>query len=146
MATWAHQARVSGLPDEVLELLTTPDAIARWSPVEFELECFKGERLLAGDHVRVHGQLAGSRVEFAVDVTEAEDGRLVLTAVGPIRLDVEYIAVAVESGSEVRASVSVSGSGLIGRVLAHATDGLLAAGALRTAVGRIAREFEPALA
>jgi hypothetical protein len=34
----------------------------------------------------------------------------------------------------------------MGRVLAQATDAVLAAGALNTAVGRIGREFEPALA
>jgi len=54
--------------------------------------------------------------------------------------------VAREYGSEVRASVAVSGRGLLGRVLAQATDVLLAAGALSSAVGAIARELEPALA
>jgi hypothetical protein len=34
----------------------------------------------------------------------------------------------------------------MGRVLARATDALLAAGALNTAVGRIARELQPAVA
>ena len=40
---------------------------------------------------------------------------------------------------------SASGSGLFGRVLAGATDALLAAGALRVAVDRIAHELEPAV-
>jgi hypothetical protein len=39
----------------------------------------------------------------------------------------------------------VAGSGLFGRVLAGATDALLAAGALRVAVDRIADELEPAV-
>ncbi len=146
MATWTEETQVAGLPEQVLALLTDTSSIARWSPVEFELECFRGSRLRAGDTVRVHGHLAGRRVEFNVEVTAAHDGRLVLTAVGPIRLDVEYVAVAVARGSTVRASVSVSGDGLLGRVLARATDALLAAGALRTAVSRIANELEPALA
>jgi hypothetical protein len=146
MATWTARTRVAGLPDEVMALLTEPDAIARWAPIAFEVQDFDGERLLAGDQVRVRGGLAGRSLEFEVEVAEAEDGRLVLTAIGPIRLDVEYFAVAVENGSEVRASVAVSGRGLMGRVLAQATDALLAAGALSTAVGRIARELEPALA
>jgi hypothetical protein len=146
MATWTARTRVAGLPDEVMALLTEPDAIARWAPIAFEVRDFDGERLLAGDRVRVHGGLAGRSLEFEVEVAEVEDGRLVLTAVGPIRLDVEYLAVAVENGSEIRASVAVSGRGLMGRVLAQATDALLAAGALSTAVGRIARELEPALA
>jgi hypothetical protein len=40
----------------------------------------------------------------------------------------------------------VRGSGLIGRVLAQATDELLAAGALDLAVSRIGRQVGPALA
>lgn len=78
-------------------------------------------------------------------MSDADDGHLVLTAVGPIRLDVEYLAVAAADGSEVHASITVSGRGLMGRLLAQATDALLAAGALRTAVDRIACELEPAL-
>jgi hypothetical protein len=146
MATWKAHTRVDVDPDQVLALLTEPDAIARWAPIEFELMDFEGERLLAGDHVRVHGALAGRSLEFEVVVTEADDDHLLLTATGPIRLDVEYRAVALDYGSEVRASIAVSGRGLIGRLLAQATDALLAAGALTSAVGRIARELEPALA
>ena len=92
------------------------------------------------------GSLAGRSLEFVVDVAEADDGRLALSASGPIRLDVEYHALARDDGSDVRASVDVSGRGLIGGLLARATDALLAAGALTMAVDRIAREFEPALA
>src|SRR6202042_2025468 len=132
--------------DRVLALLTEPDAIARWAPIDFELMDFEGDRLHAGDHVRVQGSLAGRSLQFEVVVSEADDGHLVLTANGPIRLEVEYHAVAQDYGSEVRASVAVSGRGLIGRFLAQATDALLAAGALSHAVGRIARELEPALA
>jgi hypothetical protein len=136
---------VAGLPEEVLALLTEPSSIARWAPVAFDVVDFDGRRLAAGDRVRVQGRLAGRSVEFEVDVSEAVDGHLMLTAVGPIRLDVEYLALAAAHGSEVRASVTVTGKGLIGRVLAHATDALLAAGALNTAVDRIAGELEPAL-
>lgn len=85
-------------------------------------------------------------LEFEVDVAQADDGHLVMTAIGPIRLDVEYLAIARGNGSEVRASITVSGRGLMGRVLAQATDAVLASGALRAAVGRIACELEPALA
>jgi hypothetical protein len=146
MGTWRAQTRVAVVPDRVLALLTEPEAIARWAPIDFELVDFDGERLLAGDHVRVQGCLAGRSLEFEVDVTEADDAHLVLSATGPIRLDVEYVAVAADDGSDVHASIAVSGRGLIGRLLAQATDALLAAGALSTAVGRIARELEPAIA
>jgi hypothetical protein len=137
---------VAGLPDEVLALLTEPDAIARWAPIAFDVVDFDRKRLRAGDRVCVRGGITGSSLEFEVEVAEADDGRLVLTAIGPIRLDVEYLAVAVEDGSEVRASISVSGRGLFGRLIAQAADALLAAGALTTAIDRIARELEPALA
>ena len=101
---------------------------------------------MAGEHVRVQGHLAGRSLEFEVDVAEADDGNLVLTASGPIQLDVEYHARASGGGSELCASVNVTGRGFFGRVLAQATDALLAGGALRTAVDRLARELEPALA
>ena len=145
MATWTAQTRVAGLPDEVLALLTEPSSIARWAPVEFDVVDFRGRRLTTGDRVRVRGRLAGRSVDFEVEVSEADDGHLVLTAVGPIRLDVEYVALAAAGGTEVRASITVTGRGLIGRVLAQATDALLAAGALHAAVQRIACELEPAL-
>lgn len=146
MATWSTNIRCSGTPEQVLRLLTEPQAIGRWSPVGFELRSFSGERLRAGDHVRVCGSLAGRSVEFLVDVASASDGRLALTASGPIRIDVEYVVRAVEDGSDVQASVGVAGGGLFGRVLARATDTLLAAGALRASLARIAGELEPAVA
>jgi hypothetical protein len=146
MARWMAQTAVAGFPDEVLMLLTEPEAIARWAPIAFELVDFDGERLAAGDRVWVQGRLAGRSIEFEVEVSEADNGHLVLTAIGPIRLDVEYLATASDNGSEVRASVTVSGRGLMGRALARATDALLASGALRTAIDRIASELEPACA
>jgi hypothetical protein len=127
-------------------VLTEPEAIARWAPIPFDVVDWEGHRLTEGEHVRVRGRLAGQSLEFDVVVAEAGDGRLVLTASGPIRLDVEYHALALEIGSEVRASVNVSGRGLLGRVLAQAADALLASGVLRTAMDRLAREVEPALA
>jgi hypothetical protein len=146
MGMWTAKTRVAGHPDDVLTLLTDPDAIANWAPLAFEVVDLEGDRLAAGDKVRVRGTLGGAGLEFLVDVAVADDGHLVLSATGPIRLDVEYLAVALENGSEIRASVAVSGRGLRGRILAQATDTLLAAGALSNAVGRIARQLEPALA
>jgi hypothetical protein len=133
-----------GRPEEVLGVLTKPDAIARWAPIAFEVIDFKRDRLHAGDTARVRGGLAGRNLEFTVEIAEAANGRLALTASGPIDIDVEYVAEEIPDGSNVRARVDVAGRGLIGRVLAQATDALLAAGALRSAVSRIARELEPA--
>jgi hypothetical protein len=146
MGTWTAQTEVVGLPEDVMAMLTRPDAIARWAPIPFEVIDFHRDRLRSGDAVRVCGTLAGRSVEFDVEVAEAADGRLALVANGPIQIDVEYVARPVERGSEVRARVDVSGRGLMGRVLAGATEALLAAGALNSAVGRIARELRPAVA
>lgn len=141
VATWTARTRLPGPPEAVLALLTDPDAIALWAPVGFELVDYEGRRLIAGDRVRVRGALAGPSVSFDVDVAEADDGRLALTATGPIRLDVDYRVDALGECSELKASVTVSGNGLRGRLLARATETLLAAGALSTAVGRIAEQL-----
>ena len=145
MSTWTTQTICNGTPEDVLELLTEPGAIARWSPVPFRVVGTEQERLCAGDRVRVRGELAGRGVEFLVNVAKAGDGHLALTATGPIRLDVDYRAVGGVRGTSLRARIGVAGSGLFGRVLAGATDALLASGALRVAVDRIAEELEPAV-
>jgi hypothetical protein len=129
-------------PDDVLALLTAPDAIATWAPVAFEIDEIDGRRLRTGSRARVSGGLAGRRVAFDVDVHRVDSGCLALTAEGPVGLDVEYLVTPTDGGSEVRASVSVRrGEGLLGRVLAQATGALLSGGALDVALGRIAREL-----
>jgi hypothetical protein len=146
MGTWTTQARMHGPPDDVLEVLTRREAIVRWAPIPFEVRDFDRDRLVAGDMLRVSGLLSGHRVEFEVDVVVARDGRLSLQATGPIDLEVDYVARPFGRGSVLRASVEVTGRGLVGRLLASAIEALLAAGALNTAIGRIADELEPALA
>ncbi len=146
MARWTAHTHVAGAPDEVLELLTEPEAIARWSPIDFDVVDQVGERLASGDRVRVQGRLAGRALTFDVDVARAEEGELWLTADGPIRLDVAYRIRGSEFGSDLQAMIDVSGRGIMGRVLAQATDALLASGALRFAVDRLAGEFAPASA
>lgn len=123
-------------------LLTDPGAIRRWAPIPFEVVDFDGDRLITGDTARVRGGLAGRTLEFTVDVSQASGDRLALTARGPIEIDVEYTAAPISAGSAVRARVAVSGRGLLGRLLAQATDALLAGGALHAAVSRLARETE----
>ena len=139
MRTWTARKRVDADPAVVLELLTDPDACRRWSPVPFELDGDDVARLAAGARMRVSGQLVGRRVGFDVEVHEAGDGRLALSAHGPVAFDVAYEARPVHGGSEVCASVSVrSGGGLLGRMAESATAALLQAGALGLAVDRIA--------
>jgi hypothetical protein len=146
MRTWTTEMWLAGMPDEILELLTEPDAIARWAPLPFELVALDGERLRAGSRARVRGGLAGRQVEFDVEISEADDGRLSLVATGPVSIDAEYVLRAADGGSEVRASVSVRGRGLLGGLMARALDTLLAAGALRAAVARLGDELQPTLA
>jgi hypothetical protein len=142
MSTWSTRTTVSGSPDDVVAVLSDPDAIRRWSPIDFELEAVDGDRLEAGSRARVGGRLAGRSAEFDVDVAQAGNGRFALTARGPIEIDVEYEAFEDGGATDVWATVSVTGSGLFGRLLAQATDALLAAGALDRALGRIAGEID----
>lgn len=146
MCTWSFNATVPGSPADVLAFLTEPEAIARWSPVPFEVLSLDGDRLRSGSHARVAGQLAGRVVEFEVDVLNVSAERLELVAAGPISLGVHYVLRPVGDRSEIDASVCVEGRGLFGRVLAKATEALLAAGALRLSLERLARELQPALA
>jgi hypothetical protein len=143
MRTWESQTMVPGSPSAVLNLLTEPEAIAEWAPVPFEIVSLRGRRLSTGSRARIAGRLAGRAVEFEVTVHEASGERLVLVADGPISIDVQYVLRPVAGGSDVRASVSVEGRGLFGRVLASATEALLAAGALRSSLERLGRQLDP---
>jgi hypothetical protein len=142
MRTWTATTTAEAEPGIVLDILTDPDAAARWAPVPFDVDDLDGRRLLAGSRARVSGKLAGRKVGFEIEVHEADETGLALSASGPVAFDVDYrLAPADRGRSEVRASVSVrSGGGLTGRLLAEATGALLTAGALQAALGRIARE------
>ena len=146
MSSWNANALIAGTAVEVLDCLTDPAAIARWAPVPFDVLALEGPRLQAGSRARVGGRLAGRSVEFDIDVVRASRERLELVALGPIALEVLYELRPAGSACEVDASVSVQGRGLLGRVLAKATETLLAGGALRVALGRLAGELEPSLA
>jgi carbon monoxide dehydrogenase subunit G len=141
MRTWTATTTVAARPEAVLDVLTDPDAVARWAPVPFDVDELGSPRLRRGSRARVSGRLAGRRVGFDVEVHEADAEALSLSADGPVAFDVRYDLAEAGRGSEVRASVAVrNGRGLAGRLLAEATNALLAAGALDIAVGRIARE------
>jgi len=144
MKTWTTETWLAGAPEEVLELLTEPDAIARWAPIPFELLDLDGARLQQGTRARVSGALAGRRLEFDVEIREADEERLSLVANGLVSIGAEYLLAPADGGSDVRASVSVSGHGLLGGTLARAFEAVLASGALRASVTRIGRELEPA--
>ena len=146
MRTFTAHTTATSAPRQVVQRLTDPDAIARWAPIPFEVLQLDGERLYAGAIVRVRGQLAGQRAEFSVRVLEVSDERLTLVAQGPVSLEVEYDVRPTVRGSAIRASVSVLGHGLVGRLLAKATEALLAAGALQSSLNRLANHPQPAIA
>ena len=139
--TWTAATTTDAQPGAVLGLLTDPDEIARWAPIPFEVEDLDRPRLTSGSRARVSGSLIGRRVGFDVRVHRADVEGLELSADGPVAMDVRYDLRPARRGAELVASVSVRpGGGLAGRLLAEATNGLLKAGALQTAVSRIARE------
>jgi uncharacterized protein YndB with AHSA1/START domain len=139
MRTWTAITTTAARPEDVLDVLTDPEACARWAPLPFDVEELDGRRLATGSRARVSGSLAGKRVGFDVEVHEASHRGLSLAADGPVGFDVEYQLAPVAGGSEVRASVSVRPSGgLVGRLIAQATNALLSAGALDAALTRIA--------
>lgn len=140
MRTWTANRHVDAAPDAVLDAICDTESCRDWSPVPFDLDGAACARLLPGSRVRVSGQLVGRSVGFDVEVHEAGDGRLALSAQGPVAFDVAYEARPAGGGSEIRASVSLrSGGGFFGRLAEQATAALLQAGALGHAVDRIAR-------
>jgi hypothetical protein len=142
MATWTAHATVGAHPEEVLAVLTDPAAIEQWAPIPFDVDALDGPRLTAGSRARVSGCLAGKRLGFDVAVHHADDEGLELVASGPVDIDVIYDLLPAEGGTGVHASISVRGCGFTGRLLAKATEALLAGGALHHAIARIARAVE----
>jgi hypothetical protein len=149
MANWTATTTTKATPEQVLEVLTHPEEIRRWSPVDFDVDELDAKRLGAGTRARVTGRLAGVRVGFDVEVHSADEQLLELSADGPVGLDVRYELSPAKAGSELYASVSLRrGGGITGRLVEGATAALLSAGVLDGAAGRIARAAErrPALA
>jgi len=143
MNSWTSTAQANATPERLLEVLTHPRQIERWSPVDFDVEELDSRRLAPGSRARVSGRVAGVPVSFEVEVHAADARRLELSADGPIGLDVRYELAAGAAGAELSASVAVRrGGGLAGRVVANAAATLLSAGALDGATGRIVQAAE----
>jgi hypothetical protein len=145
MSNWTATTTANATPEQLLDVLTRPEKIQDWAPVDFDLEDWR--RLSTGTRTRVTGRLAGMPVEFDVEVHRADEEGLRLSAEGPIGLDVRYELAPVSTGAELNASVSLrAGGGLTGRLVTKATQALLSAGALEGAAGRIAAAAEVRLA
>jgi hypothetical protein len=149
MANWTATTTTKATTEQLLEVLTHPEEIRRWSPIDFDVDELDAARLAAGTRARVTGRVAGVRVGFDVEIHAADEQLLELSADGPIGLDVRYELAPADAGAELSASVSLRrGGGLTGRLVANATAALLSAGVLDGAAGRIARaaERQPELA
>jgi Polyketide cyclase / dehydrase and lipid transport len=145
MSNWTATTTANATPEQLLDVLTRPEKIQDWAPVDFDLEDWR--RLSTGTRTRVTGRLAGMPVEFDVEVHRADEEGLRLSAEGPIGLEVRYELAPVSTGAELNASVSLrAGGGLTGRLVTKATQALLSAGALEGAAGRIAAAAEVRLA
>ncbi len=143
MANWTATTTTQATPEQILEVLTHPEEIRRWSPVDFDVDALGAVRLAAGTRAHVTGKVAGVRVGFDVEVHAADEQLLELSADGPVGIDVRYELAPADAGSELSASVSLRrGGGLTGRLVANATAALLTGGALDGAAGRIARAAE----
>src|SRR6185312_9843527 len=102
MRTWTATTTTAARPEAVLDVLTDPEAAARWAPLPFDVEDLDGRRLATGSRARVSGSLAGKRVGFDLEVHEASDRGLSLAANGPVGFDVNYQLAPHAGGSEVR--------------------------------------------
>jgi hypothetical protein len=145
--TWRSSTVVNAAPEQVIDVLTDPEACARWSPIPFSLDTEDAGRLRAGTVTPVSGRLLGARVRFQLHTLAADSGRLRLKARGPIEIDVDYRLTPSSAGCHLDARVHLSAPrARFGRLLAHATGMLLTGGALAHAVDRIAHEVELAAA
>jgi polyketide cyclase/dehydrase/lipid transport protein len=142
---WTAETAIASDPVQVMEVLTRPCAISSWAPVPFEVMGLATDRLETGSRARVAGYLAGKELAFDVEVHEASDGTLRLTAVGPfVEMDVSYDVEPLDEYSHVHASIDVKGKGVMGRFVARAVEGFLAGGALSGALGQLALAAENA--
>jgi hypothetical protein len=126
-----------------MDVLTRPCAISSWAPVPFEVEGLRSDRLETGSKARVAGMLGGKELAFDVEVHEASNGSLRLTAIGPfVEMDVAYDVLPLADQAHVHASIDVKGRGVMGRFVAKAVEGFLAGGALNGALNQLALAAE----
>ena len=143
MSSFTATASTAATAEQVLAVLTRPDAIRDWSPIPFDVDGLDADALHAGATARVSGRLAGVSVGFDVQVHAAGEEGLRLSADGPVALDVAYGLRPMPEGSEVSAQVQVGRpQGWTARLVGKATEALLAAGALQEATARIAAAAE----
>ncbi len=138
MKIFRARAEINARPSAVIDLLTDPEICALWSPVDFEVDDDVA-RLETGTQLEVGGRVAGQRVCFDLSILEASRRAFELTASGPFEVNARYEAREGRDGTELLAFVSVTGRGIRGRLASSAAEAMLAGGALKHALERIAR-------
>src|SRR3954468_6268523 len=134
---WTAETAIATGPEQVMDVLTRPCAISSWAPVPFEVEGLSSDRLETGSRARVAGMLGGKELAFDVEVHEASDEALRLTASGPfVEMDVAYDVQPGINAAHVQATIDVKGKGVMGRFVAKAVEGFLAGGARNGALGQ----------
>jgi carbon monoxide dehydrogenase subunit G len=140
----AYTARehIAASPSRVLEVLSDPEAVRRWFPVQCEFE-EEVDRLRAGSSYRTTGRLAGRHIHADLRVLEADERRVAVSLVGHVifDLDVELSSHGAGTCADIRVSVH-PGGGLSGRLLTPAAAAMLRAGALGHTVAAIRGEAE----
>lgn len=137
---WSASTFVGAAPSAVLDALTDPRLIERWSPVDFELEHLDGRRLRSGTHARITGMAAGVKSSFDVEVLRADDRGLELRARGPVDMTVAYRLADCAEGTSVQATIGLQQQrGMTAQLLRAATAALLNQGALDSALDQLAR-------
>ena len=132
MSTWTAQHDVKGRPEAVLDVLTDPDAVARWAPMPFEVERLDAPAPRTRHNARVSGCLAGRRVGFDVEVHEAEATVSSSPPAGPSPSTSPTTCAPATTAPRSRPRSPSAGAASTAALLAQATDALLAAGALDT--------------
>jgi len=141
---WTADTAMAADPEQVMEILTRPCAISAWAPVPFEVEGLDTDRLETGSTARVAGMLAGKELAFDVEVLHVNENALRLIASGPfVDMDVSYdVEKQADELAWVQASIDVQGKGVLGRFVAKAVEGMLAGGALKSALSQLALAAE----
>jgi len=134
-----HSAHVPASVGAVLDVALTVEDIVRWFPLPLEaVEVPEDGRLRAGESCRADALLVGRRLRTRITVVQADEARYRLSAVGPLRFEVDAALTPRAGGCHVEATIETrSGGGLEGRVLEAASRPLLAPG-LRRALARVA--------
>lgn len=134
-----HQRHAPASVEAVLDVALTVEDVLHWFPVPLEaVDVPASGRLAAGEGCVADALLAGRRLRTRITILEADASRYRLSAVGPLRFEVDAALRPDVGGCWIDATIETrSGGGLEGRLLEAASRPLLGPG-LRRGLKRIA--------